>query len=177
MRSRNVPVPADTRYFAVNVFDPAVRDVSMCTADARIDMFAKSDCSHTLLESDADTDDAPDTVYDIKLDAEAVSLAMRAATMTMARVPVVTVTVGPVVPRSVKLVDELVWAVVMELVVGVRAARALAAVETRICPEAVTFAGPVSKILSRTDAFHCAAVKVLLLTAVSGVEYAITASP
>src|SRR4051794_33481320 len=56
-----------------------------------------------------------------------------------------------------------------------RAAMALAPVATPIWPAVVTSAGRVVSRLSRTDAFHCAAVSAVLETAVRGTDQAIKA--
>ncbi len=76
-------------------------------------------------------------------------LANEMASATIACVPVVTVTTGPTVVRSVYDADTVVCPVVMNPAEGVRAASAFAAVDTTICPAWVTSAGAVWFRLSR----------------------------
>ena len=102
---------------------------------------------------------------------------MNAEHHTIAAGPVVIVTDGPIVPRSVYVVDIVVCDVEIAAVSSGRSAMLLAPVVTKIRPAVVAFAGAVSARLSRMCVLNCAAVNTVFATAVIGAVQAIWTAP
>jgi hypothetical protein len=102
LRFSYVPVFALTLYFIVKVLLPAVRPVIMTDDDIlKIGIPPDAACTISWYASSAATVVAPDTANDANADCGEVLLDSRAVMMTKARVPVVTVTAGPAVVKSV----------------------------------------------------------------------------
>jgi hypothetical protein len=157
-RDTNVAVPVFAAlYFAVNVLLPDVSPVTRKWALAQmyppaLNPFATANKSDAAMVVDTDTANPISAAPPMRL------FPHWQVTVTRACVPEVTVTAGPAVARSVYVFDAVVWEVSTLLVCGVRAARAFAAVDTRICPAALTSAGPVWFRLSLTFVLCCDAV-------------------
>jgi hypothetical protein len=100
--SKDAVLDASALYLAVKVFDPAVIPVTKLALDAfipRPPVDCPSNCN--AVEMDAAIVVAPDTAKPILACLFAVELLREALTITKAVVPVVTVTAGPTVVRSV----------------------------------------------------------------------------
>lgn len=98
------PVPVDTLYFPVYVFDPAPT-VNPVMYDASLDAFAVDDVGRNANESVAANVYEPEMSMPIDELALTVLFEISADTAMMVRGPVVTVTEGPTVARSVNDVD------------------------------------------------------------------------
>jgi hypothetical protein len=101
-------------YFIVKVFDPAVKPVKISADDAlNCGWYVPPLAAPTLSEvaSDAATVEAPETAGLAYALAPVVVCTSQHVTITRALVPVVKVTAGPTVARSVKLVLVVLWEV------------------------------------------------------------------
>src|SRR5690349_18714378 len=96
--------------------------------------------------------------------------------ITRALSEAVTVTAGPPVVRSVNDVEVVVSVAVTVELPALRSARLFTPAAAMYDPAVVAFATAVSKRLSRTEAFHCAAVSAAFATAVRGVVHATSGS-
>lgn len=152
-----VPPPA-ALYFMVNTLLPAVSPVCRKMPPSVMLKLADVTTNIAVPLTPAAIVEAPETAQEIWGPSPAVLLFMNAEMPTRAAMPVVTVTIGPTVARSVAVSAVVVCAVEMNPLVGVRAARAFAAVDTRICPPWVTSAGAVWFRLSRVLVLCCDAV-------------------
>src|SRR6266498_1598165 len=112
--------------------------------------FVGSPSAWIIHASEAATEEAPDTATLHMAALLAVTLVRLVANIAIAIVPVVAVMEGPTVVRSVSLVTMVDCEVATVAVAGVRAANALAPVDTKILDAAVALATAVSFRLSRT---------------------------
>jgi hypothetical protein len=105
-----VPVPESTLYFAVKVFEPAVKVTAVAVEPLEK---APDEAVKGLkaLSSDAEEVVAPEIAKDIKHKFEVLELLLVDETITNAFVPVVTVTAGPEVVKSVYEIEVVVWLV------------------------------------------------------------------
>jgi hypothetical protein len=143
-RRLNVPVdPEETTYFIVKVFDPGVRPVITWDVPQVIWVLAVSlewDNQMTL----AAVEDAPE-ISNPTLDTPVTVLfCNNDCIMKIASEPLVTVTVGPTVAKSVNVVDVVVSETRALSRATARAASAFPPVATKYCPPDDAFAVAVS---------------------------------
>jgi hypothetical protein len=153
-RNEKVPVDADvTRYCILNVLLPAVRVVWSTSMFARTASLADPD-TRTESASAGAIVDAPEMSHDAMAATPAVLLLNKHPMEYSVLVPVVSVLDGPVVVRSVKVVEVVVSdAETLNEVIS-RSTMVFAALVTSHRPDAVAFAGAVSFRLSLTCVFH-----------------------